>query len=441
MRIASDFPRVSISSQMSKRPTRKASPQKSDGLAAGSTARHGDAISPTGEEILARVASLQLRKPEYVQSRTILRTAQGRPIDAVTFTDHRVDDADKQHVLIVAGQHGNEESARMVALRLMDYLLSSDGRPLLRRQKIVIVPNASPDAAAADTYETPAGVKPNLDHADTGAVSPEAIAFEMIANELQPDVYVDMHARGHAGCSHDIVLFPPSKPYTEDERLLYEIAGAMADAGERSGIPHAVHPLSWPGWGGTDLNQPSSTLYAYRRFKSLVFLTESAEHNEIAYPANRRALAGVNRLKPLLAVGTRRYPRMYYPGYPCSIAVGMMHTGIVAAGKTAAARRASRIELWQHAASFTKLTPVLPEPPQAKTIQLAYTGPKLTAGAGIQVRVAGRWHAKTVTINGQRLSPGETDGFYSWQGKFTTFAVATVPELTAGEYEIAFAFQ
>ena len=57
-------------------------------------------------------------------------------------------------------------------------------------------------------------------------------------------------------------------------------ARAMAAEGEKSGIPHVVHPLTWPGWGGHDLVQPSSTLYMYRRFKSLVFLTENAEHND-----------------------------------------------------------------------------------------------------------------------------------------------------------------
>jgi len=387
-----------------------------------------------------RVAAFVVRRPEMVKSRTILQSAQGRPIDAVTITDSRVSDTDKQHVLIAAGQHGNEESARLVALRLMDYLLSPDGRPLLARQKFVILPNVSPDAAEADTYETPAGIKPNLDHPLTGATSPEGKALEMVAEELQPEVYIDLHARGHAGCSHDMVLFPPAKPYTEDERILYEVATLMAHEGERSGIPHVVHSLTWPGWGSTDLNQPSSTLYAYRRFKSMVFLTENAEHNEIAYPEKMRVLSGVNRLKPLLAMGNRRYQNLYYAGYPCYMAIGMFHTGVVAVGKTASARRASRIELWRNAEFFTKLSPVLPELPAAKTLQVAYTGPTIKSGAGFQVRVAGRLHVKQITVNGKSLRPSETSGYYTWQDKHTTYAVAAVSELKAGEHEIAFSF-
>src|SRR5690606_17130656 len=106
--------------------------------------------------------------------------------------------------------------------------------------------------------------------------------------------------------------------------------------GEKSGIPHVVHPLTWPGWGGPGLDHPSSTAWMYRQYKSLVFLTESAEHNELAYPPKMRSAAGVHRLRALLELGNRRDPRLYYRGYPCQCVVGMFHAGAVAIGKTAA---------------------------------------------------------------------------------------------------------
>jgi hypothetical protein len=376
-----------------------------------------------------------------VHVRTVGVTQQGRAIESATIADPTADPHELQHALIVAGQHGNEETARLVALRLIDYLLSADGRPILRRQKIVVMPNVSPDAAEADSYETPAGIKPNLDHPPSGATSPEGKALELVASELAPELYVDMHARGHAGCSHDMVLFPPARPYTEDEHLLHLIAAEMADSGSRSSIPHVVHPLTWPGWGGYDMDQPSSTLQLYRRYKSMVFLTESAEHNEVAYPPKQRATAGVNRLKPLLALGCRRYPGSYYSGYPVNCAVGMFHCGVVAVGKTASARRRSRVELWQHAAAFEKVSPQLPEPARGKTMLVDYRGPALSSGAGFQVRVAGKWHVRHITINGKRLRPGETAGYLTWHDRFTTFAVAACPRLEPGTYEIDFSFQ
>src|SRR5882762_4299876 len=71
---------------------------------------HSAAVSPTGEEVRVRLLHLQARRPEFVRARTVLNSAEGRPIDAVTITDPKAADADKQHVLIAAGQHGNEET-------------------------------------------------------------------------------------------------------------------------------------------------------------------------------------------------------------------------------------------------------------------------------------------------------------------------------------------
>jgi hypothetical protein len=397
-------------------------------------------LFPSNDDVSERLDTLQRRHAERLTRRRIGATAEARPIEAVEITDPSSDPQQKQHVLIVAGQHGNEESARLVALRLIDYLLTADAKPVLKRQRIVIVPNLSPDAAARDCYTTPAGIKPNLDHAASGPVSPEARAFETIANELQPELFVDIHARGHAGCSHDMVLFPPTRPYTEDESVLHALAREMAEHGERSGIPHLVHPLTWPGWGGHDLEQPSSTLWMYRQFKSLVFLTENSEHNDHLYPERMRARSGVGRLKPLLAAGNRRHPSLYHAGYPCAMAVGMFNAGIVATGANAAARRDSRVNIWRQSASF-EVAAQLPERAGTKVMQIKYAGPALACGVGVQVRVAGKVLPRSVSVNGRGLEARESDGFVTWQDRYTTFAVASIPELSKGEFEVAFRFQ
>jgi len=106
-----------------------------------------DGYFPGNDAVQARLAQLARRHPERVQVQSLGQTVQGRSIDQVLVTDPRHPALDKQHVLIAAGQHGNEESARLVALKLLDYLLSSEGRPTLARQVIAILPNVSPDAA------------------------------------------------------------------------------------------------------------------------------------------------------------------------------------------------------------------------------------------------------------------------------------------------------
>jgi hypothetical protein len=188
------------------------------------------------------------------------------------------------------------------------------------------------------------------------------------------------------------------------------------------------------------LDQPSSTLWTYRQFKSLVFLTENSEHNDYAYPQPMRVRSGVGRLKPLLAAGIRRHPQLYHAGYPCAMAVGMFNCGLVAVGRTTADRRQSRINLWKQSAFF-QVAAQIPERMGSKVIQIQYTGPTITAGIGVQARVAGKLLPRSITVNGRSLKPRETDGFVSWQDKYTTFAVASLPELTAGGYEVAFHFQ
>jgi len=333
----------------------------------------------------------------------------------------------------------------VVALRLIDFLLADENRETLRRQRILVMPNVSPDAAEADTYETPAGIKPNLDFGPDGQRSPEAAALRKVADALQPDVYVDIHARGHSGWSHDMVLFPPARPYTEDEHLLHTIATAMAAEGETSGIPHVVHPLTWPGWGGYDLNQPSSTLYMYRQFKSLVFLTENAESHDDplggSHTRETQLASGIGRLRPLLALGNSRSPQSFYNGYPIPPAVGMHHAGIIGIGKTAAERRRSRIAIWQQSDAFGAVAAVVPEKPGVKRLRVSYNGQTLKTGVGFQVRAAGHRELSGVSIDGRPLSAGEADGFFTWHDAHTTFAVAALPTLAPGEFEIVFQFR
>jgi hypothetical protein len=397
-------------------------------------------VYPNSSEVRSAILQLQRRHPGLVQVRTIMRSGEGRPIDAVTLTDRSVPKAGKQHVLIVAGQHGNEETGRLVALRLMDYLVSPAGRKHLRCQHIVVMPNVSPDAAERDTYCTPAGIKPNLDHALTGATSPEGQAVETVVRALQPELFVDIHARGHAGCSYDMVLYPASREYTEDDNLLHAIAAEMVAAGESAGIPHVTHPLTWSGWGDADPNQPSSTCMAYRTCKSIVLLTENAEHNEVVYPAALRVRTGLARLKTLLAWGQRRHPSLYYAGYPCYLLAGTFTIGLVAVGSTAAARRRSRIELWRHAAGMKCIRPELPEQARRKNLHIEYEGKPLTCGAGFQVRAAGRLRVKAVRFNGRELPPAEVGGYYTWRDTCSTFVVASARRLEPGRHELSVDF-
>jgi hypothetical protein len=387
--------------------------------------------------VTAHVRALRGLHPDLVSVRTLDRTAAGRPILAVSVTDPRARPADRQHVLITAGQHGNEESGRLVALALLDWLVSPAAAQVRRRQRIVVLPNVNPDGAEADSHGTPAGLQPNLDHGPGGARSPEGRAVERVAERLQPEAYVDLHARGYTGCSYDMVLYPWTRKYTEDDNLVHAIAADMAAAGERTGVPHVTHPLTW--WT-PETDEPSTTLYHYRRFKSLVMLTESAESNAIAHPAALRAASGLAKLKVLLSWGNRRHPKLPYAGYPTLLVDGMFACGVLAVGRDAASRRRSRVAAWREVAGFERVALRNPEAALHKVLQVKYTGRPL-ASVGFVLAAAGRLTPVAAAWDGRALRRSETNGFFSWRDGRVTYAAMAIRNLRPGEHEAPVTFR
>jgi predicted deacylase len=398
-------------------------------------------MSPTCTEIELAIEALQARRPGYLSVRNAGNSVQGRPVYAITITDPSTPgaaDDDKQHVLVLASQHGEEESSRLIALELLEWLTSDQAREIRRQQKIVVMPNVNPDGTETDTRFNAQGINLNTDHAMAGAVSPEAQAVERIARELAPEAVVDLHSRGHAGCSYDMVLFPATRSYTEDGRLAAATAEEMAAAGEWAGIPHLVHPLTWPGWwDGQTSGAGAHTLeFMYREFKSLCVLTETSESNEVAPPAALRAAAGLARLRAFLSWGQRHHPGLCYPGYPVNLVTNMFCLGIAAVGGSAAQRRRSRVGIWRNADGFRKLTLERPEQPDRKIIRCVYDGPELNDGVGMQVRVAGRRTPSAVHLNGRLLGRPDPERLTTWQDSCSTYVLLSLPTFAPGSYEL-----
>lgn len=396
----------------------------------------GEGQSPTSAEVVAHLRRVQQQHPRWVTVRRMAVTPEGRPLHAVTITDPDVPGGDKQHVLITAGHHGNEDSGRLIALTLLDWLVSEAAAETRRRQRIVIMPNQSPDAAERDVYFVEGGVNPLLDHGEDGPTTPQSAALQRVAQALSPEVYVDLHSRGYAGCSYDMVLWAEPKPYLEDDNLLHRMAEEMGRAGERTGIPHLTHPLTWPGFISVSPDTTSACAFAYREFKSLSFLTETSEDNAYAHPARARARAGLARLKTLLAWGNRRYPKLRYPGYPCPLVGGMFALGLIAVGTTAATRRSSRLAAWRNRPHFDRYTAVGPEQPDRKVLRFAYSGAPLLHGLGFQVALRGTRAVARVTVNGRMLRASETHGYSAWRHGTMTFVMIALPKVAPGSYEI-----
>ena len=391
--------------------------------------------SPTGAEIEAHILKLAKRRPTEASVRNVLDSVEGRPIYAVTVTDPTVRAADKQHALIIAGQHGNEESGRMVAMATIDWLLSKAGAETRRKQKVVVMPNVNPDAAARDAGSKEGG-NPNRDHPPEGAKTPPGESVEIVAAELEPEMFLDCHSRGYAGCSHDMTLFPFLREYTEDDSLVHRIAADMDAAAEKSGIPQVTHPLTFSGWGSGHLDEALAVAYAYRNFKSIAMLIENSESNEHIYPLRNRRASGLEKVKALLRWGNRRLPKLQHAGYPCMLVSGFFRIGLVAVGKTAEARRSSRLAIWRNIEQIQRIRGPLPEPLLERQLTLKYSGRPLGAGVGVQFQAFGGLAAKAVTCNGRRLRKSVTNGYATWRAAGTTFIVVALDDFRRGKYDI-----
>jgi len=393
-------------------------------------------VSPNSAEVEARVLKVARRHPRLVTAKVAGRSQEGRRIWAVTVNDPRAADDDKQHFLAVGGRHGNEESGRMLALALLDWLVTEPARETLRKQTVVILPNVNPDGCERDVYRTVTDVNVGGD-ARTDRSIPETEALFGVTAEFVPGAVVDLHSRGGSGCSYDMVLYSETRRYTEDDNLYHEIAFDMCAAGARAGIPQSTHPLDW--W---DPGKPFGLCHhCYANFKSIAILTETAESNPHSYPAKDRVRSGLAKLKTMLEWGNRRYPRAMYAGYTNQVVVGMFNLGIVALGKTAASRRASRAALWKQADRFDRLALDLPEKWREKTAHLHYSGERVREGAGVQIEARGRLEPVSVKLNGRRLRRSETRGYSTWAAGPATYVVVAIPDLKPGKYRIDVRFR
>ncbi|MHC4716087.1 MAG: M14 family zinc carboxypeptidase, partial [Planctomycetota bacterium] len=207
------------------------------------------------------------------------RSVKGRAIRAATFTDPEADDEDKQHVLIVASQHGSEESGRAMVMATMDFLVegSDEAKEILRKQIVAFVPCANPDGAVANTGANAEGV--DIAHTwsfDAQAGTPEGRALEDFAARLIPDVSVDVHGRAGGGMK-ELAWVQPGWGFSSDRYFVTAMSLAMAEAGEAAGFPQCeLSPagLLVPAQGQ---NAMLGSVMAYR-YKTLALGLETIEH-------------------------------------------------------------------------------------------------------------------------------------------------------------------
>lgn len=268
---------------------------------------------------------------------------EGRDIPCVTIADPGVPAEDKQRALIVAGQHGTEESGRAIALALADFLLagSAEAEGLLSNQEIAIVPCCNPDGAQADTYE-------NAQAIDTAHVfefgrqpgSPEAEAIWGFARPFCPELFIDVHGLS-GGSMSDRVWMDSQLAFSPNRTFMALMAQEATRASESLGYPTCE--LKIP--PAIDTSQSHSRRIGERlalETGAMAFGVEAIEHY---YTEKEWTEAGLARIRALLAYGSNDNFGLGERGYPNSLISGSRVCGLKAHGATASDRRASRVQL------------------------------------------------------------------------------------------------
>ena len=316
----------------------------------------GPAIWPPYDRIEAVLKHWDAQGHEHFQLEALGASVAGRIIYAVTMTDPAAPDEDKQHALVTALHAGVERGAATTIMSIIEWFLSNDPRAadILRNQVVVFLPLVDPDRYESGHF-TPIYTEWNAAGPLKPEEVPEGVYVQRVFDRFQPDLHADIH-----GTSLDFekyIMFESSgaaysnnavRPYhREIIRMMDQAAldaGYPCDTGEsdaeRLFYGPGLHGLQRKSWYGQPRYYAAN--YLYEHFHTLVAATEVAwEHS------------GLVRHQRLLEIGNERWPGYYHAGYPNQVIMGNTHATLVAHGHTAAARRASRVELWNHMDEFT----------------------------------------------------------------------------------------
>jgi len=144
----------------------------------------------------------------------------------------------KLSVLITAGQHGNEQSAKEAALRLIRDIAWGELKPLLKKANILVVPQTNPYGNFFDRRTNEQDLDMNRDHVklETEGVA----AIHRVFSEWLPEATIDVHEKGDdyyrvsIGCVSNLNIDPRIQEYSR-KTILAEVERALAK------IPVAFH--------------------------------------------------------------------------------------------------------------------------------------------------------------------------------------------------------
>ncbi len=370
---------------------------------------------PGYDDVVEEVERVREKAGALCEVRTLGRSIAGRDIPCVVLSDPSQPEEKKQRVLVVAGQHGTEESGRAIALELLSFLASGEPEPaeVLRRQSVAVVPCANPDGAVGETYRNADDVDVAHTYAlDAPAGTPEGRAIEEFALGFAPEVVADIHGRAGGGMKDTVWLSRPLA-FSPDRHFLLVMGLEMTRAAEEAGFPQcAIQP---PRVLGKEVEGLSLGTKLAAEVKSLGFGVETIEHY---YREPEWRADGLVRLRRLLRFGMEDAFGLGEPGYPAALVSGTRAYGLKAHGAAAADRRQNRVELTRFLrhnwAIVERQADGLDKCARIRVMSRTVEGHNPERFAVI-LRFKKPARLLSVEWEGKALAPGSKHGFQTWE--------------------------
>lgn len=253
------------------------------------------AIDKASKEMVVQVIGKTLEAKELPPSNLYLCIMTEEGIDNPKALNHK-----KPTFMVVASQHGNEQSAKEAALMLIRDLAGGELKPMLKQLNFLIIPQANPYGNKVDRRTNEQGLDLNRDHVKLE--SPETQAIHKVFAAWMPEVTLDLHEKGDdyyrvsTGCVSNINISPAIERYsrakvfpaidkrvasdgfTWHEYLVSEAMGSNSAAGapDRPAQGQPRETLTRP--STTDLNDGRNSLGIY---DSLSFIQECSSRHDV----------------------------------------------------------------------------------------------------------------------------------------------------------------
>jgi hypothetical protein len=207
---------------------------------------------------------------------------------------------EKPSFLIVASQHGNEQSAKEAVVWLIRDLSIGEMKSLLKKVNFLVIPQANPYGSWHDQRRNEQDLDLNRDHVKLE--SPEVMAIHRVFRSWMPEVTLDIHEKGDdfyrvsIGCVSNINIHPwlqefsrntiltevekklRKKDITFHEYLVTQRMGIDSSAGVRYREEDLGERQTMKRFSTTDLNDGRNSLGIY---ETLSFIQEGASRHDV----------------------------------------------------------------------------------------------------------------------------------------------------------------